>query len=92
MDTGCSAVTLQTYENETVAPLTSADLRDQVDLAIRPDRGEPRVLVNLAVDRERHAAVNEIAQPREADVERVDQVAHRSGLDLKLRGAAGDWP
>src|SRR6202042_654574 len=42
------------------------NLRDQVDFAVRLQHGGIRVLVDLAVDRHRHAVLHLLAQTRKA--------------------------
>src|SRR5690349_22784066 len=48
--------------------------------------------MDLAVDREGHLPVDEVAEAREPRVERGDHLAHGRRLDLELRCAPSEGP
>src|SRR5215831_4565596 len=68
----------------------AADLRYQADFAVGAKRLQIGVLVDRAVDRDRHAVLDLAAEPGETAVELEDQPAHRRRLDLELGQAAGE--
>ena len=62
----------------------AADFRDQHDLAVGVERRLLGVLVDFAVDRDRHPLVDLVPEPGKAAVELGDHAAHRVRLDLEL--------
>src|SRR5579872_6904886 len=66
------------------------ELRDEEDFAALADLLEiGRLVVNLAVNRDRGLLLKVLAEPRMEPVERLDHVAHRRRLDIELALAAG---
>ena len=62
----------------------AADLWDQVDLAVGLERGQIGVLVDLAVDRHRHALLDLMAEAGIAAIELKDEAAEIVRLDVEL--------
>src|SRR5262245_49676125 len=69
---------------------SAAYRRHQVHFAVRPDRREPRVLEDLAVDGDGIAALEVRRELRIAVAERTEQLAHVMRLDLDFRHATGN--
>src|SRR5213078_2276000 len=70
--------------------LAAFELRDEEDLAALPDLVEiGRLVVDLAVDRDRRFFFEVLAEPRMELVERLDHVAHRRRLDVEFLLAVG---
>jgi hypothetical protein len=72
------------------ASSAAADLGDQDDLALGLERGEIGVLIDLTVDRYRHAFVDLVTEAWEAAVELEDQAADRVRLDLEFGQPAAE--
>src|SRR5271166_991531 len=75
---------------EATAPLPPSDLRNQHDLAIRPQLRPIRVLEDLAVDRHRHPLLHLLPQPGKALVQLQHQAPKGRRRQLELRLAAGE--
>src|SRR5207237_10386637 len=74
----CTATTIcGSHSPPLLAPL---QLRDEEDLAARPDRLVIADLVALAVDRDRGLLDQMLAEPRQELVHRLDHAAHARGL------------
>src|SRR5438132_4074921 len=86
----CTATTIcGSHSPPLLAPL---QLRDEEDLATRPDRLVIADLVDLAVDRDRGLLDQMLAEPRIELVHRLDDAAQVLGLDLELAHTAGVAP
>jgi hypothetical protein len=64
------------------AALATTDLGDQDDLALGLKRGEIGVLIDLTVDRQRHALVDLVPQVGKAAIELEDQAADNVRLEF----------
>src|SRR3954449_10719816 len=72
--------------------LSTADLRNQIDLAARLQFRSIRILKYLAVDSDRHAFLDLLAQAGKAPFQFQNQPAEVGRLHLEFRLTVGELP
>lgn len=81
------------HGGESIAALSSSsNRRHQVNLAIRSNRREPRILKHFTIDRDRVATVQMRRKLWVALPEHAQQLTHIGDIEVDLRGTASELP